>query len=59
MRAREIDLRFHYQFGDTPKAIGLVTFGLIDLKPLVSHRFSLEERGKGFQSHVRSGCKSG
>lgn len=51
MSAREIDLRFQYRYRDTyPKAIGLVASGLIDLKPLVTHRFSLEEGEKAFQT---------
>lgn len=50
MSAREIDLRFQYRYRDTyPKAIGLVSAGLIDLKPLVTHRFSLEEGEKAFK----------
>lgn len=44
LSSREIDLRFQYRYHDTyPKAISLVTEGLIDLKPLVTHRFKLEE----------------
>jgi L-iditol 2-dehydrogenase len=49
MSAREIDIRFQYRYHDTyPKAIALVSAGLIDLKPLVTHRFRLEEGEKAF-----------
>lgn len=42
LSAMEIDLRFQYRYHDTyPKAIRLVSEGLIDLKPLVTHRFGL------------------
>ncbi|KAF2149733.1 GroES-like protein [Myriangium duriaei CBS 260.36] len=44
LSAKEIDLRFQYRYHDTyPKAITLVEQGLIDLKPLVTHRFSLDD----------------
>ena len=50
MSAREINLRFQYRYRDTyPKAIGLVAAGLIDLKPLVTHRFILEQGEQAFQ----------
>lgn len=49
LSSREIDLRFQYRYHDTyPKAISLVTEGLIDLKPLVTHRFKLEEGLEAF-----------
>lgn len=49
LSSKEIDLRFQYRYHDTyPKAIGLVTEGLIDLKPLVTHRFSLDEGIEAF-----------
>jgi L-iditol 2-dehydrogenase len=51
MSAREIDLRFQYRYRDTyPKAISLVSAGLIDLKPLVTHRFTLEEGEQAFKT---------
>jgi L-iditol 2-dehydrogenase len=51
MSAREIDLRFQFRYHETyPRAIGLVMAGLIDLKPLVTHRFMLEEGEKAFQA---------
>lgn len=51
MSAREIDLRFQYRYKDTyPKAISLVSSGLINLKPLVTHRFTLEEGEQAFKA---------
>lgn len=42
--AQEIDLKFQYRYHETwPKAIRLVSEGYIDLKPLVTHRYKLEE----------------
>ncbi|KAL4734362.1 chaperonin 10-like protein [Aspergillus similis] len=50
MSAKEIDLRFQYRYHDIyPKAISLVNAGLVDLKPLVSHRYQLED---GLQAFV-------
>lgn len=49
LSANEIDLRFQYRYHDTyPKAISLVSEGLLNLKPLVTHRFSLEEGVEAF-----------
>ncbi|KAH6873796.1 chaperonin 10-like protein [Thelonectria olida] len=49
LSSKEIDLRFQYRYHDTyPKAISLVTEGLIDLKPLVTHRFKLEQGIEAF-----------
>jgi L-iditol 2-dehydrogenase len=49
LSSKEIDLRFQYRYHDTyPKAITLVKEGLIDLKPLVTHRFSLDEGIQAF-----------
>jgi D-xylulose reductase len=39
---------FRYGPGDYPMAISLVARGLIDLKPLVTHRFKFEEAVKAF-----------
>ena len=48
---REIDIRFQFRYMETyPKAIMLVSEGLIDLKPLVTHRFSLEDAPKAFEA---------
>lgn len=49
MSAKEIDLKFQYRYHDIyPKSISLVAGGLIDLKPLVSHRYKLEEGVQAF-----------
>ncbi|KAI6836425.1 GroES-like protein [Hortaea werneckii] len=49
LSANEIDLRFQYRYHDTyPRAISLVSEGLIDLKPLVTHRFPLEKGLEAF-----------
>ena len=42
--ANEIDVKFQYRYANQwPKAIRLVAAGLINVKPLVTHRFKLEE----------------
>ncbi|PBK99441.1 GroES-like protein [Armillaria gallica] len=44
LSANEIDLKFQYRYSNQyPKAIRLVAGGLINLKPLVTHRFALED----------------
>lgn len=49
LSANEIDLRFQFRYRDTyPTAIQLVSEGLIDLKPLVTHRFSLQDGIEAF-----------
>lgn len=51
MSAREIDLRFQYRYKNTyPKAISLVASGLINVKPLVTHRFTLEDGEEAFKT---------
>jgi L-iditol 2-dehydrogenase len=58
LSVNEIDLKFQYRYHDTwPKAIRLVSEGLIDLKPLVTHRFQLEDAVEAFQ--VASDIKRG
>ncbi|KAI6794236.1 GroES-like protein [Hortaea werneckii] len=48
---REIDIRFQFRYHETyPKAIMLVSEGLIDLKPLVTHRFSLDQSKVAFEA---------
>lgn len=50
LSANEIDLKFQYRYHDTyPKAIRLVAAGIVDLKPLVTHRFKLEEGVDAFK----------
>lgn len=49
LSANEIDLQFQYRYSNQyPKAIRLVAGGLIDLKPLVTHRFALENAVDAF-----------
>jgi L-iditol 2-dehydrogenase len=51
MSSKQIDLRFQFRYHDTyPRAISLVSAGLIDLKPLVTHRFKLEEGEQAFKT---------
>jgi len=58
LSANEIDLKFQYRYADQyPKAIRLVSGGLINLKPLVTHRFKLEEAVKAF--HVAADPNQG
>ncbi|KAK0921904.1 hypothetical protein LTR57_008268 [Friedmanniomyces endolithicus] len=48
---REIDIRFQFRYKETyPKAIMLISEGLIDLKPLVTHRFALEQGREAFEA---------
>ncbi|KAK7703417.1 hypothetical protein SLS64_009086 [Diaporthe eres] len=59
LSSREIDVRFQYRYHDTyPKAISLVTEGLIDLKPLVTHRFKLEEGLEAFAAASNPASKA-
>ncbi|KAJ7832930.1 chaperonin 10-like protein [Mycena leptocephala] len=49
LSANEIDVSFQYRYANQyPKAIRLVAGGLIDIKPLVTHRFPLEEAVSAF-----------
>jgi L-iditol 2-dehydrogenase len=49
LSANEIDLQFQFRYANQyPKAIRLVAGGLINLKPLVTHRFKLEEAVQAF-----------
>lgn len=53
LSANEIDLQFQYRYANQyPKAIRLVSEGLIDLKPLVTHRFPLEKAVDAFHIAV-------
>jgi L-iditol 2-dehydrogenase len=50
LSVNEIDLKFQYRYHDTwSKAIRLISSGVIDLKPLVTHRFRLEEALQAFE----------
>jgi L-iditol 2-dehydrogenase len=56
---REIDLKFQFRYMETyPKAITLVSEGLIDLKPLVTHRFALEDASKAFEAASTPAAKA-
>lgn len=47
---REVDLRFQYRYCNTwPRAIKLLKSGLIDLKKLVTHRYTLEDAIEAFK----------
>ncbi|KAF5387370.1 hypothetical protein D9757_005763 [Collybiopsis confluens] len=49
LSANEIDVQFQYRYANQyPKAIRLIAGGLINVKPLVTHRFSLEEAVSAF-----------
>jgi L-iditol 2-dehydrogenase len=49
LSANEIDLQFQYRYAEQyPKAVRLVAAGLINLKPLVTHRFKLEDAVDAF-----------
>lgn len=58
--AMEIDVKFQYRYANQyPKAIRLVANGLIDLKSLVTHRFTLEQSIEAFhvgESKATSPC---
>lgn len=57
MSAKEIDLRFQYRYHDIyPKAIRMVAAGIIDLKPLVSHRYVLEDGLTAFETASNPGA---
>ncbi|KAM0330133.1 hypothetical protein ACHAQA_004306 [Verticillium albo-atrum] len=51
MAGKEIDLRFQYRYRNIyPRAIELVSEGLIDIKPLVTHRYTLEDGLEAFKA---------
>jgi L-iditol 2-dehydrogenase len=51
LSTREVDLQFQYRYANTwPKAIRLVSNGVIDLRKLVTHRFRLEEAVDAFKT---------
>jgi hypothetical protein len=56
---REIDIRFQFRYHETyPKAISLVSEGLIDLKPLVTHRFTLNQAKEAFEAASTPAAKA-
>lgn len=49
LSVREVKMAFQYRYCNTwPKAIRLVESGLVNLKPLVTHRFEVEEAKDAF-----------
>lgn len=49
LSSEEIDLQFQYRYANQwPKAIRLVTGGIVDVKRLVTHRFKLEDAKQAF-----------
>ncbi|KAG5654373.1 hypothetical protein H0H81_003831 [Sphagnurus paluster] len=58
LSANEIDVSFQYRYANQyPKAIRLVAGGLINVKPLVTHRFPLEDAISAF--HVAADPSQG
>jgi L-iditol 2-dehydrogenase len=58
LSANEIDVSFQYRYANQyPKAIRLVAGGLVNLKPLVTHRFKLEDAVTAF--HVAADPSQG
>ncbi|KAF7186563.1 L-arabinitol 4-dehydrogenase [Pseudocercospora fuligena] len=56
---REIDIRFQFRYRETyPKAIMLVSEGLINLKPLVTHRYTLEQAQEAFATASTPSAKA-
>jgi L-iditol 2-dehydrogenase len=48
---REVDLKFQYRYANTwPRAIRLLKSGLIDLKKLITHRYTLDEAVEAFKT---------
>lgn len=58
LSANEVDVSFQYRYANQyPKAIRLVNGGLINLKPLVTHKFALEYAVEAF--HVAADPSQG
>ncbi|KAI7953433.1 hypothetical protein MJO28_005980 [Puccinia striiformis f. sp. tritici] len=58
MFENQIDVQFQFRYANQyPKAIKLVSRGLINVKPLVTHRFPLEEAVEAF--HTSANPESG
>lgn len=59
LSANEIDLQYQYRYANQyPRSIRCVANGMIDLKPLVTHRFDLEDAMEAFNTAAdpRSGA---
>ncbi|EOR04149.1 hypothetical protein E3P92_00089 [Wallemia ichthyophaga] len=51
LSANEIDLQWQFRYANQyPRAIRCVANGMIDVKPLVTHRFCLEDAMDGFET---------
>ncbi|ANB15136.1 L-iditol 2-dehydrogenase SOR1 [Sugiyamaella lignohabitans] len=51
LSVNEITVKLQYRYANTwPKAIRLVNDGLLNLNPLITHRFALEESVKAFET---------
>ncbi|KAF7509844.1 N-terminal acetyltransferase A complex catalytic subunit ard1 [Endocarpon pusillum] len=49
LSTRQVELKFQYRYANTwPRAIRVVEGGLVDLKPLVTHRFGVEDAQEAF-----------
>jgi len=51
LSTREIDLKLQYRYSNTwPRAIRLLSSGLIDLRKLITHRFTIENAVEAFKT---------
>ena len=51
LSTKEVDLQFQYRYANTwPRAIRLLRGGVIDLKKLITHRYTIEEAVEAFKT---------